>query len=83
MRYHAPSKQFTVSPDQLQSCAANLLFAIKKIRQASGLPLEVSERHSAMSEACHAEQAVLDAAQAIGIDLGATCAWAVDVRRAG
>ncbi len=83
MKYHAPSKQFTVSPDQLQSCAANLLFAIKKIRQAAGLPLEGGERSSTMTDACLAEQAILDAAQTVGIDLGATRAGVLDVRHAG
>lgn len=83
MRYHAPSKQFTVSPDQLQSCAANLLFAIKKIRQVAGLPLAGGERPAAMTEACHAEQAVIEAAHSIGIDLGATRAGVLDVRHTG
>lgn len=83
MRYHAPSKQFTVSPSDLQSCAATLLFAIKKIRQVAGLPLEGGERQGAMTDACHAEQAVLDACQSIGIDLGAIRAGTLDVRNAG
>ncbi|ALN21817.1 hypothetical protein [Ectopseudomonas mendocina] len=84
MRYHAPSKQFTVSLDQLQSCTVNLLFAIKKIREAAGLPLDGTGRQGAiMSDACHAEQAILNACQSMGIDLGATRAGDLDVRNAG
>lgn len=80
MQYHAPSKQFTVSLDRLQSSAACMRFAIKKIRQTAGLPLEGGERLVQMSDACHAEQAVLDASRMLGIDLGATWAGQLDVR---
>lgn len=82
MIYHAPSKQFTVSLDSLQSSAACLRFAIKKVRQAAGLPLEGGERPVQMSDACHAEQAILDASRMLGIDLGAARAGQLDVRSA-
>ncbi len=84
MRFHAPTKQFTVSLDQIQSCTDNLQFAIKKIRQAAGLPLDGNAyQGAAMDDACHAEQAILNACQALGIDLGATRAGQLDVRKAG
>lgn len=82
MQYHAPSKQFTVSLDSLTNSAACMRFAIKKIRQAAGLPLEGGERPVQMSDACHAEQAILDASRMLGIDLGATQAGQLDVRSA-
>ncbi|QTT85348.1 hypothetical protein HUT29_30065 [Pseudomonas chlororaphis] len=80
MLYHAPSKQFTVPLDSLQSSAACLRFAIKMIRQTAGLPLEGGERPAQMSDACHAEQAILDAFRMLGIDLGATRAGLLDLR---
>lgn len=83
MKYHAPTKQFVVAYDQFQSCAANMLFAIKMVRKAAGLPLEGGEPQATMSPACHAEQAILDACHCIGIDIGATRAGVLDVRNAG
>ncbi|CAD0266076.1 conserved hypothetical protein [Pseudomonas veronii] len=82
MQYHAPSKQFTVSLDSLQRSTACMRFAIKKIRQTACLPLEGGERPVQMTDACHAEQAVLDASRMLGIDLGAARAGQLDVRSA-
>ncbi|MFG0337714.1 hypothetical protein ACF8FF_07250 [Pseudomonas sp. zjy_13] len=83
MRYHAPSKQFTISLDQLQNHAATMRFAIRKIREIANLPLEGGDRPVQMTPACHAEQAILDSCMNIGIDLGATRAGKLDVRNAG
>ena len=84
MNYHAPSKQFTIPLDQIQSCTSTLLFAIKMVRKTAGLPLEGGKTTGAlMTDADHAEQAILDACKAVGIDLGATRAGTLDVRDAG
>lgn len=84
MQYHASSKQFTVSLDDIQMCAGNMRFAIKMIRLSAGLPLEGAPQSGGfMSEACHAETAILAACKTIGIDLGATRAGELDVRDAG
>lgn len=72
MHYHAPSKQFTISLENLQNSANILRFAIKMIRQSADLPLEGGDREGAMTNSCHAEQAILDASRMLGIDLGAT-----------
>lgn len=83
MRFHAPSKQFIVSLDQIQSCTDHLQFAIKKIREAAGAPLDGTAFQGAcMDDASHAEQAILNACQILGIDLGATRAGRLDVRNA-
>lgn len=83
MQYHAPSNQFTISLDQLQGHAGCMRFAIKMIRKSAGLPLQGGERQGPMSDACHAEQAILDACRLIGVDLGATRAGVLDVQNAG
>lgn len=83
MHYHAPSKQFTVSHENLESSANILCFAIKMIRQSADLPLEGGEREGPMTSLCHAEQAILDAARMLGIDLGATRAGQLNVRASG
>jgi hypothetical protein len=66
----------------LKSGAASLRFAIRMIRQTAGLPLEGGEQLVQMSDACHAEQAILDASRMQGIDLGAVLAEQLDVRSA-
>lgn len=83
MHYHAPTKQFTVSLDNLQSSASYMRFAIQMIRKSAGLPLEGGERSGPMTSACHAEQSILDASRLLGVDLGATRAGQLDVRDAG
>ncbi|WP_409286869.1 hypothetical protein [Pseudomonas guariconensis] len=82
MLYHAPTKQFTVPVDQLEAFAANMRFAIKTIRQMGGKALEGGDSTVAMTKACHAEQAILDAARLIGVDLGAARSGHLDVREA-
>lgn len=82
MHYHAPTKRLTVPIENLESSAAAFRFAIKMIRKASGLPLEGDDRPLHMSDACHAEQAILNGAKLLGIDLGAVSPGELDVRKA-
>ncbi|WP_439126191.1 MAG: hypothetical protein ACNJA3_27885 (plasmid) [Pseudomonas rhizophila] len=82
MQYHAPTKQMTVSLENIESGAAAFRFAIKMIRNAAGLSLEGDERPVHMSDACHAEQAILRGARLLGIDLGAAMPGELDVRKA-
>lgn len=83
MHYHAQSKQFTVAVDELESCAHRMRFAIRKIRLMAGRPLEGAEVTGPMTDACHAEQAILDGCRAIGIDLGAERSGMLDLRVVG
>jgi hypothetical protein len=80
MKYHAPTNAFTFAPEQLQRAASGLLWSIRCIRKASGLPLEPRETETAMKDPDFAEQAILDAAAALGIDLGASRYGKLDVR---
>lgn len=83
MQYHAPTNQFTITVADLPRFAASLRHAIKKVREAAGLPLEGGPREFPMTAACHAEYSILHACMAIGIDLGATRPGQLDVRDAG
>jgi hypothetical protein len=80
MQYHAPTGKFVVAQDGLQACASGLRFAIKQIRLTAGLPLEPYARDSALTPADHAQKAIIDAAAAVGIDLGARWGSELDVR---
>lgn len=81
MQYHAPTGKFVLVQDGLKSCADGLLFAIKQIRLTAGLPLEPYARDTAaLTPADHAQKAIIDAAAAVGIDLGARWGNELDVR---
>lgn len=71
MKYHAPTKQFTVSCDKLEYAAFCALDALKNIRRLDDLPMTKYERVGALSLADMAQKSILDAMTAIGIDLGA------------
>ncbi|SBW84512.1 hypothetical protein PVE_R2G0486 [Pseudomonas veronii 1YdBTEX2] len=81
MQYHAPTKQLTVSLDNLEASAAAFRFAIKMLRKAANFPLEGDGRPVHMTDACHAEQAILNGALFLGINLGATLPGELDVRK--
>lgn len=84
MKYHAPTNQFTVSQRDLQSAAHSLRWAIKHIRQGHGISLKGgAERPGPMEDPDFAESGILDAARALGIDLGAERPGKIDVSDAG
>ncbi len=53
---------------------------MKHIRQAAGLPLEPYKRDSAITHADHAQKNLIDAAERLGIDLGASWGNEIDLR---
>lgn len=83
MKYHAPTKQFTVSADSLDRASRSLLWAIKNLREASNLDPKGYEKTGCMESPQFAETAILDAARDLGIDLGAERCGKLDVSDAG
>lgn len=79
LTYHAPTKQFTITPGTLDQVASHLRFAIKHIRLQAGLPLTSHAGAAAMDSPQHAEKALLDLASELGIDLGSTRPGRLDV----
>ncbi|MGX1201138.1 hypothetical protein [Marinobacter sp. MBR-105] len=72
MLYHAPTRRFTVAQNDIERTTICLLLALKHIREISGLPLTAYSRDGvALDDSDHAQKNVIDAAKAIGIDLGA------------
>lgn len=80
MRYHAPTKCFTVTHQDLDLAVTQLLWAIRCIREQAQLPLESHRREGKMEPPQFAEQGILDAAKTLGIDLGAARFGQLDVR---
>ncbi len=80
MKFHAPTGALVVDQEGLQRAADGLLFAMKKIRILGELPLDKHERGALITNADHAQKAIIDAAAALGIDLGARWGNELDLR---
>jgi hypothetical protein len=72
VNYHAPSGQFTSELRDIEAAALNLIYSLKHIRQLAELPLTKYKREGPLTHADHAQKGILDAAKALGIDLGAS-----------
>ena len=79
MKFHASSGEFTVPLTDLKSAAGAMYYAIAKIRQMSKKPLTRYERSGALQPCDHAMKAIIEAAEAMGIDLGARWGNELDV----
>jgi hypothetical protein len=71
MMFHAPTGRMVLPADAIKSGAMHMRWALKNIREAAGLPLDRYERHGPLEKADFAQIAVIEAAEAMGIDLGA------------
>ena len=71
MKYHAPTKQFTISQKDLESATYSFLYAIRHIRDLACLPHTPYTQAGLLSDADHAQKGIIDAAKFLGIDLGA------------
>lgn len=83
IKYHAPSKGFIISDDDLGRSATLLLAAMKDIRAAVGLPLDACTENPATAEHREIQSALwtlADHAQMLGIDLGGHPWYKIDVR---
>jgi hypothetical protein len=80
MKYIAKSKSLTITEKELQYAAFNLLWAIKNIRELASLPFDKYERKGPLTPDDYAQKCIIDAANAIGIDLGAEWGEELDVR---
>lgn len=79
MNYHAPTKQFTVAVKDLEHAAGSLRYAMRHIRLMAGLPMTPHKRDGALTSADHAQKGILDAAKALGLDMGAEWGEMIDL----
>jgi hypothetical protein len=82
LQYHAPTKKLTVDVDTLEYVALAMRCSMRHMRTAAGLPLEPYERDGQLTEADHAQKILIDAAEKLGIDLGARWGNELDLREA-
>ena len=83
MQYHAPTNQFTITADDLRRASHSLRWAIKNIREGHKLDPKGYKREGPMDCPEFAESGILDAARALGIDLGADRPGKLDVSNDG
>lgn len=83
IKYHAPSRGFLISFDDLQRTADSVLHSMRQIRMGAGLPLVASTSDPSTEKDTHARHALMELmrqAQDLGIDLGADRWYKLDVR---
>lgn len=83
MKYHAPTDQFTLEAKYIREASHKLRWAIQKIREGHGLDLAGYPEPRNLQDPHFAEIAIIDAARALGIDLGADRPGKLDVRDSG
>lgn len=71
MKYHAPTKCFVITQEQLSVTADSIIGAIRALREIAGLPLEGYQTQGMLKPEHHAECRLLDIARFLDIDLGA------------
>lgn len=79
LKYHGPSNSLLISQDTLKSAAFHLMYSMKAIREAAGLPLDRYEV-GPLSPADNAQQRLIAVAKELSIDLGSDWANEIDLR---
>jgi hypothetical protein len=79
MKYHAPTKQFTVSPDALARASSSLLYAMGHIRDMAKKPRKPYKSDGALTPCDYACKGIIDAAKDLGINLGADWGHELDL----
>ena len=80
MKYHGPTGMLTVSKDDLERATHLFYVAIAKIREANNLPYHPYE-HGAWDDAYSMMSVILNAAKALGIELGGETPDQIDVSK--
>ena len=80
MKYNPLKDTISVTTQEAGMAAFEMLYAIQMIRQIANLPMDKYEQEIPMSDADVAQQRVVDAAKAMGLDLGAERANELDLR---
>lgn len=79
MKYHAPTGQFTISPEALKRASFGLLYAMGHIRDMSKKPRKPYKSDGALTPCDYACKGIIDAAKDLGIDLGADWGHELDL----
>lgn len=72
MMFHAPTGRMVLPAKAIEDGARHLRWALKSIRESAALPLDCYERHGPLEKVDFAQMAIIEAAESMGIDLGAS-----------
>mgnify|MGYP000001356615 CR=1 FL=1 len=81
MEFHAPTGEFTVSHQKMEHASYLFLHAMAKIRKLNNLPLVPYEREGLLQDVDHAQNSIIEAARALGINLGAQWCHELDLTK--
>lgn len=81
MKYDPFKNTITITPEEAQRAAHLMIYALRNIREMAGLPLDKHERPGMLEPVDHAQRGILDAAKALGMDLGAEWGNELDLRK--
>lgn len=80
MNYNPVTGNIQVTPKEAERAAMLLRHALKNLRKSAGRPLDKHKRPGMMDDADHCGKNILDAAKALGIDMGAEWPEELDLR---
>lgn len=80
MTYDPKTKTLRVKPEDLDRAHASLMWALKNIRLTAGQPLDKYEKPGPLEPVDFAMKAILDAAEALGIEMDARWGHNLDLR---
>jgi hypothetical protein len=78
MNYNPLKGVIQISPEEAKRGAEYLLYAIRKIKVAGGLPLTPYKHDDPLSDYDFAMHGILDGAKALGMDLGGSWGNEID-----
>ena len=80
MQYHAQTKTLVIDLDTLENVSSLIWCALQQMRKALDLPLEPYKQTGGLKPIDYAGKDLLDAAKALGLDMGATWQSQLDLR---
>lgn len=78
--FNAQTKNLEIPAETLSRVSDELIYTLRSIREIAGLPMDRYERPGPLEPADHAQRAVLEIANALGINLGAKWGNEIDLR---
>jgi hypothetical protein len=83
MKYDPLKNKIIITTEEAKMAAGCLMYALRNIREASGLPLDKYEKQGLLEPVDHAQRGILEAAKYLGMDLGAEWGNDLDLRKEG
>jgi hypothetical protein len=80
--YNAHTKNLEIPVETLERVSYELTYTLRSIREIAGLPMDKYERPGPLEPADHAQRAVIEIANALGINMGAKWGNEIDLRNA-